>query len=104
MKSDAAARVEEERGWHVDDFIDDPTKDPYAQWIFTHFRLPAWQKLAFEPFMKDHKLFCTWKGERFRVTGASTLGDVWLVRDYNKDHGYDRRVMVNDCTDWGPKP
>lgn len=89
---------------HVDDFIDDYTGDPYARWLFMHFRLPAVLKLAFDPFMKDHKLFCTYKGERHRVTGASRLGDVWITKDFKKDTGYDARVDLDECSDWGPKP
>jgi hypothetical protein len=88
---------------HVDSFIDDPTQDAYARWMFMHFRLPAWQKASFEPFIKERKLFCTYEGKRFRVTGASTMGDVWLVRDFKRDHGYDLRVVVYDCKDWSPR-
>ncbi len=103
MKSDTAARKVDEQDWHVDDFIDNPYADPYARWMFMHFRLPSFQKAAFEPFMRDHKLFCTYQGSRYRVTGASTMGDVWLVKDFNKDHGYDHRVLVAACSNWGPK-
>lgn len=89
---------------HVDHFIDDPTKDAYARWMLMHFRLPGFQRIAFGPFIRDRKLFCTYETKRFRVTGASTMGDVWLVRDYTRDHGYDLRVSVADCSAWSAQP
>lgn len=35
--------------------------------------------MKFRSFFEGKKLFCTWHGERWRVTGASRLGDVWLT-------------------------
>lgn len=102
MKGEAA-KVEEE-SFHIDDFIDDRKQDAYARWIFSHFRLPADLRIAFDPFMRDRKLFCDYEGKRYRVTGASTMGDVWLVKDFKKDHGYDYRVLVADCSKWGATP
>lgn len=87
---------------HVDSFIDDPSQDAYARWMLMHFRLPSDQRVAFAPFIRDRKLFCTYEGKRFRVTGASTMGDIWLTRDYKKDYGHDLRVLVRDCSNWGP--
>lgn len=89
---------------HVDYFIDDRKQDAYARWMLMHFRLPADQKLAFEPFIRDRKLFCTYEGKRYRVTGASTMGDIWLVKDQTRDHGYDYRVLVADCSAWSSQP
>lgn len=88
---------------HVDDFIDGEfMKHTYARWVLNYFRLPAALKNDFEPFMKDHKLFCTYKGKRRRVTGASRLGDIWLADDYEQCVGYNYRVDVVDCTEWSP--
>lgn len=87
---------------HIDDFIDDFRQDAYTRWMFLHFRLPADQQAAFRPFIQDRKLFCTYEGKRYRVTGASRLGDVWLTTDFKRDHGYDMRVLVSDCSEWGP--
>lgn len=89
---------------HIDDFIDDYKQDAYARWMFMHFRLPADQQQAFAPFIKNRKLFCTYRNERFRVTGASRLGDVWLTRNYNKDTGYELRVIVTECSAWSAQP
>lgn len=90
---------------HVDDFIWTRFgENKYARWVLMHFRMPAAVRLDFQEFMKDHELFCTWKGERYRVTGASRFGDVWLHSDFNEDTTYEHRVEVEECTEWGPKP
>ena len=89
---------------HIDEFISDLHSDPYAAWVFNHFRLPAILKNRFERFMRNHRLFCTYAGARYRVTGASRLGDVWLTLDFNRDVGYDLRKDVNECSNWSPTP
>lgn len=86
---------------HIDDFIVDPRSDMYAARWFWYFRRPAVVK-AKEPY--DRKLFCTFEGKRYRVTGASRLGDVWLSEDFNRDAGYDKRVAVDACEAWGRVP
>lgn len=91
---------------HVDDFIDDSLgtlndkNAQYARWMFNHFRLPASLRYDFDKFMKDYKLFCTYKNKKYRVTGASRLGDVWLNKDFTADHGYNLRVSVDQCSEW----
>ena len=90
---------------HIDDFIDYHFgKDNYARWVLHYFRLPAALKIDFEKFMKDYKLFCTWEGKRYRCTGASRIGDVWLTPDFNQNSGYKHRVEVEECSEWGPTP
>jgi hypothetical protein len=93
---------------HLDDWIDNPDcrddGERYAKFVLWYFRYPAWAKIAFYDWMKAHKLFCTYEGEWFRCTGASRMGDVWLARDFERDTGYDLRVDVADCTNWGPVP
>jgi len=85
---------------HIDDFIDDYKQDAYARWMFMHFRLPAHMKMAFDKFIENRKLFCIWKEKCYRVTGASRLGDVWLTSNFKKDHGYEYRVCVDECSEW----
>ena len=50
--------------------------------------------------MQNFKLFCTHSGTRYRCTGASRMGDVWLAKDVKRDTGYDLRVDVTECSDW----
>ena len=91
---------------HIDDFIDfgsDNEKDPeedYARWMFNHFRLSANLKYTFDKFMNKNKLFCLYQGNKYRVTGASRLGDVWLTHNYERKTGYDLRVCIDDCSLW----
>lgn len=89
---------------HVDEFIDSRPKDDgtnYAAFCFLLFRLPAMLQNKFSKFTKEHRLFSTYDGVRYRVTGASRMGDVWLAKDHNRDVGYDLRVDLAECSDWG---
>lgn len=93
---------------HVDDYVDNPAGDPYARWMLMHFRLPAVLQILCGDFLKT-KLFCTWQGKRWRVTGASRLGDVWLHSKLNFDPKktqpyYEERVELDECSEWGPEP
>lgn len=82
---------------HVDDFIDDPTSDAYAASWFEAFRRPAFEKIK-NP--DPRKLYATWKGVRYRVTGCSRLGDVWLHDVTYDGESYLYRVDVDECSDW----
>lgn len=104
---------EEEPRWmknHADNWIDRPsmTKDSdevkYAKWCIWHFRMPAVSFYAFEKFIQRDKLFCTYEGKRYRVTGASTMGDIWLNKNFDSDSGYDHRVDYTLCSGWSDDP
>lgn len=88
----------------VDEFIDDfmirDIYERYAQWLLSHYRMAAAYQSQFEPFIAPFQLFCRYKDEIFKVTGASRLGDIWLARDYKRVNGYDLRVDINECSDW----
>ena len=91
----------------IDDWIDRVTcsqDEHYATFFFMLHRLPAFQKMMWAPWIKEHRLYCTWKGRLYRVTGCSRLGDVWLSRCFNQDTGYDERVSVEECSGWRAKP
>lgn len=89
---------------HVDDFIDEhPFEHNYARWFFLLHRLPAILKTDFHEWIKDYELYCTYEGERWRVTGASRLGDVWLAKDFERTKGYDKRVDLEECSNWSPQ-
>ncbi len=90
---------------HVDEFIDGHFgKHRYARWVLNYFRLPAILKTDFSEFMEGNKLFCTYGGKRYRCTGASRMGDVWLAEDPERTTGYDLRVNVAECSDWTDEP
>jgi hypothetical protein len=90
---------------HVNFFIDyGPRSQAYARFMFLYFTLSAGLKELFKPFFKDKRLFCTYKNWRYRVTGASRLGDIWLshqVDTVDDPHPfYDLRVSISDCTEF----
>ena len=88
---------------HVDEFIDFPPDDEagrYAAFCLLHFRLPAICQSAFKQWTKDFTLFCTYKGKRYKVTGASRMGDIWLAEDFTRETGYDLRVDLAECSEW----
>jgi len=92
---------------HVDDFIDampnfsnrnDGTD--YAAFFFLLHRLPAAMQIKFKTWIDPYTLFCTYQNEKYRVTGASRMGDIWLTKDFTKDVGYDLRVDIDECSGW----
>ncbi len=91
---------------HVDDWLATPSWESegenYAKFFLDHARRPAWMKVAFAPWMKQHRLFCTYEGKRYRCTGASRLGDVWLTENFAHEAGYEKRVDVAKCSEWSP--
>jgi len=95
---------------HVDDWIDEPTRPSdttnmaYAKFFFVLARFPAHMQHSFRPWTKQFKLFCTYENKRYRVTGASRLGDIWLAEDHERTVGYDHRVDLAECTDWSNEP
>lgn len=92
---------------HVDEFIDNPSlknrAEQYAGFFLLLHRLPAIMQAAFAEWIKPHKLFCTYKGERYRVTGASRFGDVWLARNHEQEVSYDLCVDLDDCSEWSER-
>ena len=90
---------------HVDDFVSFPPKDEagrYAAFCLMLFRLPAIMRISFHKWIDKYKLFCTWKDKRYRVTGASRMGDIWLTSDFNQETGYEHRVDLRECSEWSP--
>lgn len=85
---------------HIDEFIDDPRTDTYASWFFMLHRFPAVCQIKFKEFIEPHQLYCTYEGDRYRVTGCSRLGDVWLTKDFNQSTGYQKRVDVAACSEF----
>lgn len=96
--------VEKVEPRHVDDFIDSLCSDSYASFVLNWFRAPAIHHAKYGKWMGQFKLFGTYKGTRYRVTGASRLGDVWLSTNFNRDVGYELRVNVDDVSGWGSEP
>lgn len=88
---------------HVDDFICG-RGDRYARWMLHWFRMPANWRIEFAPEYAGKLLFCTYNGERWRVIGASRMGVIWLSPPSRGGDGfpYEHRVVVDECSAWGP--
>lgn len=93
---------------HVDDFVSCPPMNDeaasYAAFFFMLSTLPAVMQIAFRKWTEHYKLFCTYDGKRYRVTGASRMGDVWLAESFARDSGYDLRVDLAKCSEWSDTP
>jgi len=106
---EAPELVEDEKD-HVDTFVDLGTKpwkedEWYARWVLLFMRFPSAWQLAFAEFFGDRKLYCTYNGDRYRVTMASRFGDIGLAPALApEDSGYEHRVLVKECSDWSDKP
>lgn len=91
---------------HVDTFIEKALRgtdeEKYASWFFNLKRMPSVVKFAYATWMDKYKLFCEYEGRRYRVTGCSRMGDVWLTTDFYQTDGYEKRVDVAKCSDWKP--
>lgn len=110
-----STHVGEDKDWEVDEFLDETPMWweekaylNYVHFMLEHFRKPATIKLAHHPFMKVFGLFVTYKGKRYKVTGASSLGDIFLAKDLTRENGagYNLRVTLNfaKLTEWSDTP
>lgn len=94
---------------HIDEWLDDVVMEEIsegekaARLYLEVFRFPAWKQSLLLPLLACKSIFCTYEGKRYRCTGASRMGDVWLTRDFKKSSGYDSgmRVDVDKVADWG---
>lgn len=84
---------------HCDDYIDNAAAPAPLRAFLRRARSPAHGHLSGEPFPK---LFADHEGQRVRVVMASRLGDVGI--DLAADHGYQRRVAVEDLANFGDTP
>lgn len=92
---------------HIDDWLDKAhyVEDPnegYARFVLEQFRWPAWKLTMYRKHTPP--LFCTYEGKRYKVTGASRMGDIWLAEDFERKQGYDKRVDVAACSEWKAIP
>jgi hypothetical protein len=108
MLDDAAEFAGSKLKIHVDQFTEAPPIDDhaaqYAAFFLLLHRLPSYLKVIFHEWIDQYKLFCTWRSKRYRVTGASRMGDIWLAQDFERDIGYDHRVDLAECSAWSDKP
>lgn len=93
---------------HIDDWIEKKIygnctdKEQYALAFFFLKGMDAVSSGVIKPIMKDHKLFCDYQNKRYRVTGYSIMGDIWLHTNFETDHGYTDKVNIAFCSNWSP--
>jgi hypothetical protein len=90
---------------HVDDWLDSPSytadeMECYAKFVLEHKRMPTFKQSMYADFMQQFQLYCIHEGKKYRVTGASRIGDIWLNINFNEDFGYTLRVDLAECSDW----
>lgn len=86
---------------HVDDWMEEPAVDPCEELVknwFKHFRRPAVDHNY--AWLEAHIITCNYKHGHFRVVGCSRFGDIWLSSDLTRNHGYQHRVPVEECSNW----
>ena len=93
---------------HIYDWIDNPTTTTnetiksIKKW-FDRFCCPAYKKLSDNPrdiWLKSRLLTCEYNNELYRCVGCSSLGDIWLTKDFQQPITYQIRVNIDDCSDW----
>lgn len=93
---------------HIDYWLEDHMfiKDEnlrHAAFCFEIWRMPAYKYYNFDslPWLENLRLFCDYEGARYRVVGASSMGDVWLTSKFQNTQ-YEQRVDVAKCSNWSP--
>ncbi|MBT5491493.1 hypothetical protein HOK00_04205 [bacterium] len=84
---------------HIYDWLEMPSKSIEEEKVreFLDFKTrPAYYQMENKP--PKLKVFCHFDGKKYKITGASTMGDVWLAKDYNGTKGYDLRVSIAGCS------
>lgn len=81
---------------HCDDYIDDDTQPACLRAFLSHARAPAIQRGG----KPAPPLFAKHSGQIVRVVMASRFGDVGVSFDLERDHGYDKRMMLSELTDF----
>lgn len=101
---------------HCDDYIDDVTQPECLRRFLDFNRLPAALKYpthsaSLDKVIEEHHdrpiwrdpvptLFARHEGRPVRVTMASRFGDVGITEDLDAEHGYGKRVAVEELTNF----
>ena len=86
---------------HVYDWLDQPAADENErlakEWL-EQFVKPAINKD--HDWLDARALVCKYRGEIYRCVGASRMGDVWITSKLTSPDGYEKRVSVEELSDW----
>lgn len=100
-QSDAGTGSVSSEPLHVYDWLDLPATDENErlakEWL-EQFVKPAINKD--HDWMDARALYCKYRGEIYRCVGASRMGDVWLTSKLTNPDGYEKRVCVEELSEW----
>lgn len=88
---------------HIYNWLDDnkENKDVEKLWKYFDFRTRdvvwQWNNKNLEP---NYLCLCEYKGRTYKFNGISKFGDVWLHSNFNAEHGYVKRVDIDECTNF----
>jgi len=101
---------------HCDDYIRDKTQPKSLRKFLLYHRVPAcWKYLRWKESWGTPILFATvpaytgvggakYKAKRVRVVMVSRFGDVGITTNLTAENGYDKRVFINELTDFSDRP
>lgn len=85
---------------HIYDWLDNPDNRNHPAWRY----LDEFTKCDLEEkaqlWLESTVVLCSYQGTRYRLTGASRLGDVWIHSNFNVHDGYVKRVDITELSDW----
>jgi hypothetical protein len=80
----------------------------YVHFMLNEMRYSATWILAHRETMEQHALYVTYDNKRWKVTGASRMGDLFLAQNLTRKNGegYDIRVPLDfsKLTEWSDSP
>jgi len=92
-------------GKHVDDVVKYGIDYPHClRWYLFVERLPAAMKMLVFKEVGEPRCFADYKGERVRLVMASRFGDIGITTNLDKNRGYQKRVSVDELTNFGKSP
>ncbi len=89
---------------HCDDAIQDPDYPLCLRYFLLVHRLPAIDGSVVIAYKGEPECYANYKGRRVRLVMASRFGDVGITYELKAEHGYERRVLLTDLSDFGDKP
>ena len=89
---------------HCDDYIHDPTTPNCLKYYLLVNRLPAVDSLIIIASQGSPKCFATHLGKRVRLVMASRMGDVGITDQLDDTHGYQKRVYLEELSDFSTDP
>ena len=85
---------------HCDEYISDPTTPSALKNYLEVARAPAMNKYKLSIKLGHPQCFATYNGQKVKLVMASRLGDVGISYDLTAERGYDKRIYLDDLSDF----